>query len=180
MRHGEADHNIDGTLNADPKRRSNLTTTGKRQAEKMAKELEKVPLEVIYVSELARTQQTANIINQARGLPTIVDARLNELNIGFEGQTHSEWRAARKGSEDEWAFRAEGAESLADGLQRTQEFIDDLAQESYRHVAIVTHGFIVMGIQSIIEGFSLKQAYAIHRDPGAKVAHGEVTQLSLT
>lgn len=180
MRHGEAEHNVDRTLSANPKRRSNLTAAGKKQAAKMAKKLETTTLEVIFISELARTQQTADIINRDRGLPTIVDARLNELNIGFEGQTHSEWLAARKVSEDEWTSSVEGAESLADGLQRTQEFIDDLAQESYRHVAVVTHGFIVMGIQSIIEGFSLKQAYAKHHDPGANVAHGEVIELSLT
>lgn len=180
IRHGEAEHNVAGIINTNPNNPSDLTEKGEQQAMAVAKQLEEVPLDVIYVSEFDRAQQTANIINQRRKLPIIVDARLNELNIGFEGQTHQQWRAARKASEDEWTFRVAGAESLADGHQRTQAFIDDLAQKSYLHVAIITHGFSVMAIRAIAEGFSLKQDYATHHDPGLNVLQGEVIELSLS
>ena len=180
MRHGEAEHNVAGIINAKPNKQSNLTDKGKQQAIVMSQQLTRIPLDVIYASEFDRAQQTADIINQKRHLPIIIDARLNELNIGLEGQTHAEWRAARKSSESEWTFHIEGAESLADGHQRTQEFIGALTRESYSHVAIVTHGFCVMAIQAIVEGFSLEQDYAKNHDPGLNVPQGKVIKLSLS
>ena len=157
-----------------------MTAKGEKQARTLAKELKAAPIEAIYVSELERTKQTADIINQGRDLPIITDDRLNELRIGFEGQSHEEWKAAKETSERGWTFRVEGAESMADGQQRTAEFLSELARQGYRHVAIVTHGFIVMAIRAIIEGFSLEDEFAQNHDPGLKVPQDRVIELTLT
>ncbi len=69
MRHGKTNYNILRLCNDDPKREVHLTEKGSTQAEDAANKLKNVPIVRIIVSELPRTRQTAEIVNQYHPAP---------------------------------------------------------------------------------------------------------------
>ena len=87
IRHGQSNYNVKNLCNDDPKKRVYLTALGKKQAENARERLKNENIEVIYISELPRTKQTAHIINKSHKVPIKVDARINERKTGFEGRS---------------------------------------------------------------------------------------------
>jgi hypothetical protein len=83
VRHGETDWNADGRLQGRP-----LSDFGRRQARELAGELEDEELDAIYSSDLARAQETAEIVGERIGLPVVLDPDLREKDWGnWEGLT---------------------------------------------------------------------------------------------
>jgi broad specificity phosphatase PhoE len=64
VRHGESLYNVKRLCNADPKIDVPLTAHGIRQAQAARERLAGKSLEAIYVSELPRARQTADIIRR--------------------------------------------------------------------------------------------------------------------
>lgn len=64
MRHGQTNYNRLGLCNDDPRDAVYLTDLGRRQALAAAVALRAARLEHIFVSELPRTRQTAEIVNR--------------------------------------------------------------------------------------------------------------------
>ncbi len=178
MRHGEANHNVTGTINAEPNSTSSITKAGLAQARKLADKLANEPIEAIFVSAFDRTKQTASALQQRIDAPLIIDPDINELRIGFEGEPLTNWKQARRKSSNPWTYKKTGAESLANGVERAERFITKLRETTYGTVAIVTHGFMVVAIRSLIEGDSVKELYEAG-DPGAEISHDEVIELTL-
>ena len=73
-RHGWTNYNDLRLCNADPTVDVHLTPTGVSQAEALADKLKQTALDHIIVSELKRTQQTAEIVNRFHHLEIEVDA----------------------------------------------------------------------------------------------------------
>ena len=76
-RHAESTYNVDQLLNSDPSVNVRLSETGIIQAEELAKKLDGENFESIYISELPRTKQTADIINKNSQIPLVIDKRIN-------------------------------------------------------------------------------------------------------
>ncbi len=142
-RHTQSEYNVRGLLNSDPNILVHLTEEGIRQAEKLAESLRDKPFEVIYTSELPRTQQTAEVINKHLNKPVIVEPLINENKMGFEGMSLDDWFGALKASDDGWHKRYNGGESMADALERTKLFVKKLKDSGHTSVLVVTHGFHV-------------------------------------
>ncbi len=81
-----------GLCNHDPTVDVHLTKKGIQQAKELAKELKAAKIDLIIISELARTKQSANILNEFHGAPLIVDARLNDICNDFEGGKVADYR----------------------------------------------------------------------------------------
>jgi probable phosphoglycerate mutase len=158
-RHSETTYNVQQILNSDPNNIVHLTELGIAQSQKLADDLRDVPFDVIYVSEFARTQETAEIINAGREIPMIIDARLNENGTGYEGIHTSEWRKAMADSGDMWNVSFNGGESLGHAYERIAEFLRDLESKSYTYVLIVAHGFGVQALFGQIEHKSNDEAW---------------------
>lgn len=143
VRHGQTNYNVAGLHNADPKVDVHLTDTGISEAKTIAERLKDIPFNAIYVSELPRTRQTADIINEFHQIPIHIDARLNDINSGFEGLPVSDYHLLRDNSPDPFTYRYPGAESSEDVYHRTEEFLKDLKPQDYHDVLIVTskHNF---------------------------------------
>lgn len=142
-RHAQSEYNAKGLLNSDPNVFVGLTDIGIQQAQQLAEKLHSEPIEVIYASELPRTQQTASIINEELHKPIVIDPLLNENKMGFEGKPLDDWFNALAENEDGWNMRFNGGESMADALKRTKHFVEKLKQSKHASILVVTHGFHV-------------------------------------
>src|SRR3989344_768606 len=94
VRHGQTDYNLRYLCNDDPHIDIHLTDLGKKQSQEVAKKLKNVEFDKVFISELPRPRQTAEIITQDRGLPFIGDKRINDRKTGCEGKTTAEFEKA--------------------------------------------------------------------------------------
>jgi len=137
MRHGQSNYNILGLCNDDPNVDVHLTPEGMQQAESAARELTHEPLNRIYVSQLPRTRQTAEIVNRHHNVPVITNAYLNDIRSGFEGRLVSEYFALT-GNHRYNIFPPAG-ESVRQYRQRVLKFHDEVKSIDDQTVLVVTH-----------------------------------------
>jgi 2,3-bisphosphoglycerate-dependent phosphoglycerate mutase len=79
-RHGETDWNRERRWqgHADPW----LNELGREQAHGLARQLREQPPEAVYSSDLARANETAEIVADELGVPLALDPRLREVDVG--------------------------------------------------------------------------------------------------
>lgn len=164
-RHGEAFHNLEQRLNAEAAGDRGLTAEGRRQAAALAATLSNVPLEAIYVSELPRCRQTAEIVNRYHDLPLISDARLNENRSGYEGRPLAEYLTAFERSRDPWQEAFYDGESLAAARQRAADFLASLRSGEQQTVLAVSHGYIIESLYGLLHGLDFEAAVAFQLAP---------------
>jgi broad specificity phosphatase PhoE len=88
-RHGETDWNRERRVQGHTDRP--LNETGREQAAALADELESVRVDAVYASDLARAQETAQIVAERLGLPITTLSELREKHFGtWEGLTDEE------------------------------------------------------------------------------------------
>ena len=123
-----------------------LNARGRRQAEALAGRLSRVPLEVIYTSDLSRANETAGMVaaRQPGEVPLVAMPDLRELDYGlWEGLTRSEvagrfaedWRIWNKGGRIGSPTGGEDALSMAGRAGRAF----DAAVLERKTVLISTH-----------------------------------------
>jgi broad specificity phosphatase PhoE len=145
IRHGETDWNIEGRYQG----QSNvpLNSTGRQQTEELARKLRHEVLDAIFSSDLARAQQTAELISQINGAPLFLDRRLREIHQGeWEGMLFDDIRSRYKKAfeerlRDPLQVAPPGGETVGQLRERVLEAIDEIVTH-YPHssVAIVSHG----------------------------------------
>ncbi len=126
VRHGHTNYNRFGIMNDDPSVNVRLTKKGIRQAQKASDALKDTPLTHIYISELPRTRQTAEIINQHHQLQLGEDSRLNDNRTGFNGKPWLFMAVAHLFAKNRYSKRYNGGESLLDSKKRVTEFLAEL------------------------------------------------------
>ncbi len=169
VRHGESLYNVKRLCNADPKVDVPLTARGIRQAQAARKRLAGKSLEAIYVSELPRARQTAEIIRRDHACPMIVDARLNDRRSGFEGRPIDEYLAAA--ASDPVHFCAPGGESYLDLKARIIAFLDELSAFDAGAVAVVTHHEVLQVVKGTLENLDELEMWRTGIEPGAILAY---------
>jgi len=155
-RHAETNYNELGLANDDPNVNVFLTKKGKEQAKKLAKELKDKQIDLIIVSGLNRTRETAEIVNQYHKAPIIVDKNLNDNRSGYEGRLISDYNKERDSSEFPLEVRLNGGESILDVYARTKVFLDSLINRSEENILVVTSSIIVQQINNIIDGLPVE------------------------
>ena len=157
-RHCESMYNQQHMLNADPSVIVDLTPRGIEQAKGLAQKLANEKFEVIYVSELVRTHQTANIVNEKHHVPMIVDGRLNDNASGFEGKPAHEYLKALDEHDDMWRVALNDGESLEQARNRAASFLEDLKKTTYSAVLIVTHGYVIEAMYGILHHLPIENS----------------------
>lgn len=158
-RHGQTNYNDLGLCNSNPKTDVHLTKVGIEQVEKLADKLKSVSIEHIFVSELKRTKQTADIVNKYHKAPVAVDARLNDNRSGFEDKHYLEYYAALDKANDKWTVRFNDGESLNDVKERVHSFLEELKYKDYQSVLIVTSMVIVQAIYGALNNRSNQEEW---------------------
>lgn len=139
LRHGQTNYNIKGICNSKPNPKVRLTALGRQQVKTAAKILEKEPFEIIFISELLRTHQTARIVNMYHHVPLVIDKRLNDRSTGYEDKEVTlfyNWRSQQK---NVWTAKRRGGESYEDMKKRLASFLADLKKMNYKNVLVVAH-----------------------------------------
>ena len=136
-RHGQTNFNILGLCNDNPSRHVYLTQTGIDQAEQLASQLLNVDLDVIFISQLPRTRQTARIVNHSHNVRIIECEELNDIHSGFDGEPVEKYFSAV--GHDRFNIVPPGGESLEQFQHRINAFMDVLLTEAYDNVLIVAH-----------------------------------------
>ena len=145
VRHGETDWNAEGRLQGHTDRP--LSDYGRRQAQRLAEELDGDELEVIYSSDLARARETAAIVSKRLGLPVELDPDLREKDWGtWEGLTAVE--------RDRVEFVGESTETHQERILRALHRISERHPGDAR-VLVVTHGGSMRRVQTSAMGMAL-------------------------
>ncbi len=157
-RHTETNYNLLKLCNSDPIVDVHLSDDGILQANNLAELLKNADFEIIYISELPRTEETASYINKYHNVKMLVDERINDNKTGYENKSVFEWQRALASSDNKWEAKFNNGESLTEAANRASEFIDDLRTKNYGSALVVTHGFITQAIFAKIENKTLEEA----------------------
>lgn len=166
-RHGRTNYNDLGFCNADPAVDVHLTKVGFEQAHALADKFKQVKIDHIFVSELKRTQQTADAVNRLHNVDIEVDLRLNDGRSGYEGKHYTEYDAALDAVSDRWNARFNDGESIEDIKARVSDFIDDLRTKNYGSVLIVTSQWIIFAFFAVLQGLSNEEAWSLEVEQGS-------------
>ncbi|MDH5444052.1 MAG: histidine phosphatase family protein [Gammaproteobacteria bacterium] len=137
LRHGQTNYNLKALCNGDPKRDVHLTPEGIKQAEVAAEKLKNDSIDLILVSELPRTRQTAEIINRYHQVEIAARSDINDIRSGFEDRSVSEYQSAI--ARDRLNSKFNDGESLLEHKQRIQGFLGWLQNQNFASVLIVAH-----------------------------------------
>lgn len=140
VRHGQTKENIVGILQGPE---SKLTEFGKQQAKIVAEKLKNEKIDMIYVSDLKRAQETAEeIIKLQPDAKIVYTKELREKNIGiFTGRPLEEQKIAReKSGLTFYDFAPEKGESLIDVRNRMIKFYSRLLEKNQnKTILLVAH-----------------------------------------
>jgi len=145
IRHGETDWNNEGRYQGQSD--VPLNATGQKQAEDLAQKLRQETLDAIFSSDLARAQQTAQVLSDMNGASLFLDSRLREIDQGeWEGMLFDDIRrrykkAFEKRLRDPLQVAPPGGETVGQVRERVLEAIKEIINR-YPHglVAVVSHG----------------------------------------
>ncbi len=139
VRHGQVPSNVEGIVSG--WNDEELTDKGILQANEIRNKLQNIQFDVVYSSPINRAKQTAMIVAPQNEI--LYDSRLAEREPGtMLGQSRknidkSSWNSL------EIERTPEGAETLASGLKRVRNFLDEINQkDKNKNVLIITHNFI--------------------------------------
>ncbi len=166
-RHGQTNYNVLELCNADPAIDVHLTETGIEQASALANKLKTAQIDHILVSELKRTQQTANIVNKYHKVPIVIEPLLNDHRSGFEGQSAQLLFEAMNAAENKWTARFNNGESVEDMKQRISIFLKELKEKPYGSALVVTSGWIIYAAAAIVQNISNEDAWNIDISQGS-------------
>ena len=145
VRHGETDWNAEGRLQGHTDRP--LSDYGRRQARRLAEELEGEELEAIYSSDLARAHETAEIVGERLGLPVALEPDLREKDWGT-------WEGLNAVERDRVEFVGESTEAHQERMLQVLRRIAERHPGDGR-VLVVTHGGSMRRVQTAAMGMAL-------------------------
>lgn len=172
VRHGETEANhkgiYSGWTNYD------LTTKGKKQAEKLGKILKNENIDDIFVSPLKRVKDTAQVIANELDKDINIIESLKELGFGiFEGKTNKELQTEYKEDYDKWVndyinYKIPEGESLQELYDRVDEFLKTLTNTDKTYL-VVTHGGVIRTIITILLNMDLEKMWNFKTSPGSLI-----------
>ena len=145
VRHGQTEWNVQSRMQG--RLDSALTETGRQQASAHGAAIAALGgVDLLYVSPLGRTRETADILNSHLKAEMRFEDALMERDCGiWSGHTVDEvaelWPEAWKArNEDPFHHRPPEGENLVDMLARSEAFLDSLAAHEGQTIGLVTHG----------------------------------------
>lgn len=122
-----------------------VSTTGMKQAKRLAQFVRNIGMDVIYSSTLRRARDTAAVISEYTHTKIVYDQRLRERNMGeWQGLTTPEiqqWCRAdyQKLLEDPQEFMIPGGESREQVAQRVHACFDEIIAGEENTIGIISH-----------------------------------------
>ncbi|HBT74747.1 TPA: hypothetical protein DEB29_01920 [Candidatus Wolfebacteria bacterium] len=188
LRHGQSENNALNLVRSNPKNTYHLTEKGKgqvaRSTKAFAKQLKGKKIDVIFSSDYARAQETAEIAAKTLGYEAkiIIDKRLREINCGiFDNRPISEYHAYFASLEEKFAKVAPKGESLTDVKKRMTEFVYDIdAKYKGKNILIVSHEYPIWALFAGVQGFDGPKAVAMRKGNKDFVLNAEIKKLDFS
>lgn len=137
-RHGQSTLNIENKVNGDPTIPVPLTADGRAAAAKLGEQVAQVPLDLAVHTRFARTRETLELALGGRGVPTIEEPLLDDIDVGdLEGCTIDDYRAWKRAHARSERFP--GGESLDDAARRYARAFRALLARRERRILVVCH-----------------------------------------
>jgi broad specificity phosphatase PhoE len=142
IRHGQTDWNKERRIMGSQP--IGLNAAGREQIERLSERLRSISFGRLYSSPLQRTLETAEILNQGRGLTIERDPALQEIEYGeWTGKTFQEVRLS-PGFESYYKYPDRPVGGTGESLQQVQSrgvnFLEGLRKQGLRgSVAVVSH-----------------------------------------
>jgi isoleucyl-tRNA synthetase len=180
MRHGEADSNAMNIFSCAPETTDiSLTKKGIKEVEETAKNLKDKKIDIIYVSPLNRTKQTALIIGKKLGVDVIEDERLTEYNVGvWNGRAVEEFEEYMGPHANKFVKTPEGGENLRAVRARVMDFIMSMeANHEKKNILIIGHGDPLWILESSMSGADERKMIEFRKK---LIKTGEVRKAKIT
>lgn len=166
MRHGEAESNVRNITSTEARNSSHLTERGRKQAAESGKKLKKKHIDLMYVSDFARTRETAEIVASHVGISPehiIFDERLREIKTGiYNERSNTEYHAFYSSNEERFYKAPEGGENLSQVRRRVMDVLYELeAKHKEKNILIVTHEYPTWMLVAGSKGMTVQEAAAI-------------------
>ena len=166
MRHGKTDWNLTHKLQG--KTDIPLNEMGIKMAKEAGERYKDIHSDVCYCSPLVRARDTAKYVLEGRDVPVIIDERLSEMGFGIYEGTEEVFEKpecpVRVLFFNPEKYEAKGgAESLADLLKRTNEFLEEVAYplvDQGKDVLILGHGAMNSAIIGNVKHKDLKDFWS--------------------
>jgi broad specificity phosphatase PhoE len=137
-RHGQSTLNVENKVNGDPTVDVPLTADGRVAATKLGEQVAHLPLDLGVHTRFARTRETIEIALADRGVPTIEEPLLDDIDIGdLEGCSLDEYRAWKHAHTRSDSFP--GGESLDDAARRYARAFRALLARPEQRILVVCH-----------------------------------------
>lgn len=147
VRHGETEENVAGILQGVSP--GNLTERGREQARQLCTALEGIPFDALFVSDLRRTMQTAEILNARLHLPLTPEPMLRERDWG-------EYTGVRIADIHTRDFPP-SVETVDHLFHRAALFLNRVLQtHNGKTVLAVSHGLFLRALQACYEGTTIR------------------------
>lgn len=152
VRHGQTDWNLAKKMQGGQTEKP-LNETGIKQAEETRKELENIKYDIVICSPMNRAKQTAEIINQGKETPIIIEERLRERKLGeLEGNP-----ITQECEERIWDYELnapiKGGESVHEFEKRIIEFVEEIKKKyADKTILIVAHGGVAKVLKTYLYG----------------------------
>jgi isoleucyl-tRNA synthetase len=164
LRHGESECHKNGTaVSSIGKNLCPLTNKGKQHIKRVAKEMKKQKIDIIFSSDLLRTKQTAEIVGKEMGIKVKYHKQLREIKFGiYDGNPIKEWIDFWKNRADRFTKRPPKGENYMDVRNRVDNFLQSINKKyKGKNILIVSHGGPILMMDSVMKGFSREQVLSL-------------------
>jgi broad specificity phosphatase PhoE len=145
VRHGETDLNKNNRLQGSRDPNLPLNAEGRKMVTILRDNITRTP-EILYVSPLVRTKETAEILNERFEAPIVMATDILERDFGsLTGKLWSEidQETILRDLEGHYDYRAFGGECVDDVTARVKNFMAMICAKSERTVMCVTHRGVI-------------------------------------
>lgn len=133
-----------------------LSASGRELAAALGERRAGPEVSAVYVSDLTRAVQTAEIAFGTSTIPVILDPRLRECNYGDLNGAPVEAIQSERARRITLPFP--GGESYEQVVKRTRDFLDDLCRErDGQTVVLISHSANRWAIEHLVNGIPLRQ-----------------------
>ncbi len=181
MRHGEALSNLHNVVDCGADIENHLTPVGKAGVAHTGAQLKREHIDLIIMSPVLRTRETAALVQKELGLPdsaVMVDERLHELRFGvYEGKSLEAW-ACSATFRERFGQGVEGGESYTDVRRRVGDFLFEMERRyAGKRILLVTHDCPAWLLASVAEHKTAEEI--ITEDDGTPyLTPGDYTEIS--
>ncbi|MEG0806620.1 MAG: histidine phosphatase family protein [Lachnospiraceae bacterium] len=166
MRHGKTEwnaiHKIQGRTDIP------LNEEGRVMAQKARTEYGEIHFDLCYCSPLSRAKETAEIVLEGRGVPIVIDDRLQEMSFGVCEGIENSFQIPNCPinvlfKKPESYSPVKNGESFEELYSRTGEFIKEIIEPALgqgKDILIVGHGVMNLSIVSQIKQIPIEKFWS--------------------